>query len=242
MTFLRRFLSTHFGSRKGSPCQGLDDILPPEIKDDSFYRIMMEIVARAGIHNILEIGSSSGAGSTEALVQGSLRNQKHPILHCIEISKTRFAALLDRYRDLEFVKCYNISSVPIEKFPTYGQVEYFYRTVKSPLRRVPLEKVLHWLDQDIAYLRQHNLSTTGIKHIKETNKLELFDAVLIDGSEFTGPAELDEVYGAKYLFLDDILTFKNFSNYLRLLKDPHYQLIKKSRWLRNGCAVFERIA
>jgi hypothetical protein len=37
-----------------------------------------------------------------------------------------------------------------------------------------------------------------------------------------------------------ILSFKHWENCHRLREDPAYSLVKKSRWLRNGFAVFER--
>ena len=69
----------------------------------------------------------------------------------------------------------------------------------------------------------------------------MFDAVLIDGSEFTGRVEMEEVYGARVLMLDDTRSYKNWDNLKRLEKDPAYRRVKKSRWTRNGWAIFERI-
>jgi len=40
--------------------------------------------------------------------------------------------------------------------------------------------------------------------------------------------------------LDDVRSFKNWENYHRLREVPAFCLVKKSRWLRNGFAVFER--
>jgi hypothetical protein len=66
--------------------------------------------------------------------------------------------------------------------------------------------------------------------------------VLIDGSEFTGRAELDLVYGARFLFLDDVVSFKNYHNFHRLHRDSAYQLRGSDPHLRNGAALFERVA
>ena len=57
---------------------------------------------------------------------------------------------------------------------------------------------------------------------------------LIDGSEFTGSSELDEVYGAKYIILDDINTFKNYYNLQRLYQDSDYTAIAENNSVRNG--------
>jgi hypothetical protein len=217
----------------------LDRLIAPEIKGDRFYRAIADVAATPGVREILEIGSSSGAGSTEAWVLGALRNPERPRLHCIEVSEPRHAALAERWREHPFVHCYRVSSVPAESFPSEEEVARFQREERSKLRRVPLETVLGWLRQDLEYLREHGLSGHGIREIKAAHGIETFDAVLIDGSEFAGRAELDEVYGTRFLLLDDTRTFKNWDNARRLERDPAYRLVRKGR-RRNGFAIFER--
>ena len=223
------------------PGSQLDRLIEPEIRRDRFARAIEEVAASAGVRHILEIGASSGEGSTEAWVRGALRNAVRPTLHCIEVSIPRYAALVERWRDVGFVRCYNVSSVPVEAFPSEEEVAVFYRTVRSKLRHVRLEKVLGWLRQDVAYLREHGLSADGIGRIRSESGVETFDAVLIDGSEFTGKPELDAVYGARFVLLDDTRSFKNWENLERLSADPGYRLVTKSRWTRNGFAVFEKV-
>jgi hypothetical protein len=223
------------------PASQLDQLIPPEIKNDRFYRAIEAVAATPGVRQILEIGASSGAGSTEAFVRGALANPVRPTIHSLEVSKARFAELARRWADHDFVRPYNLSSVPLERFPSDEEVARFHREVRSKLSRKPLEKVLGWLAQDRAYLLEHGLSSEGIRRVKEQHGIEVFDAVLIDGSEFTGRAELEEVYGARFLLLDDTRTFKNLDNAARLAADPAYRLVKKSNWLRNGFAIFERV-
>ena len=187
---------------------------------------------------MLEIGSSSGAGSTEAFIEGALTNPIRPTLHCIEVSDVRYEALRLRHASRDFVRCYHASSVPVDKVASPAAVTDFYRTVRSPLNEYPLQTVLAWLEQDVRYLVEHGLDWSGIEHVKEANGLSRFDAVLIDGSEFTGSAELDAVYGASHILLDDIGTFKNHGNFARLSADPSYRLAEVSTDLRNGYAVF----
>ena len=219
----------------------LDRLIPPQIKHDRFYRAIEEVAAKPGVRQILEIGSSSGGGSTEAFVRGALRNPSSPVLHCMEVSQPRFAALAKHYAQHPFVRCHNVSSVALDRFPSEEEVTRFYREVRSKLRNNRLEKVLGWLRQDLAYLRDNGMAgSNGIREIKAANGIDVFDAVLIDGSEFTGKAELEDVYGARFLLLDDTRSFKNLENARRLAADPQYRLVKKSFWLRNGFAVFER--
>jgi hypothetical protein len=219
----------------------LDRIISPEIRGDRFSSAIAEVAATPGVREILEIGSSSGAGSTEAWIAGALTNPDRPRIHCIEVSATRYAALVDRLKDYPFVHAYNVSSVELGRFPAAEEVERFYHDVRSKLRRTPLPTVLSWLAGDVRYVEEHGLSSNGIREIMESNGITAFDAVLIDGSEFTGAAELEDVYGARFLLLDDTRTFKNWANYHRLESDPRYRRTHSGRWTRNGFAVFERV-
>ena len=223
-----------------SPASALDRLIPPEIRGDRLFRAIVDVASTPGVREILEIGSSSGAGSTEAWVLGAQANPELPRLHCIEVSTVRYAALVERWRDVPLVHCYNVSSVPLEAFPGAEEVARFHREVRSKLSRNSLETVLGWLQQDVDYVERHGLSRHGIREIERQHGLSGFDAVLIDGSEFTGRAELEEVYGARFLLLDDTRSFKNWDNAKRLEADPAYRLVRRSRWTRNGFAVFER--
>jgi len=174
-------------------------------------------------------------------VRGALRNPRRPHVHCIEVSTERYAALVERWGDQNFVHCHHVSSIPVERLASAAEVERFYRDVPSRLRDFELTAVLGWLHQDIDYLRDNGLSSSGIAQIKESYGVETFDAVLIDGSEFAGRAELEEVYGARYLLLDDTETFKNWQTSRSLQADPNYSVIRADPHVRNGFAVFERV-
>lgn len=238
--YLRRMVRTL--GRRFMHGTSLDQVIPPEIRDDGLYQAIVRVAATPGVQHMLEIGSSAGAGSTEAFIEGALANPTLPTLHCIEVSRARYEALARRHASRPFVRCYHASSVPLDRVASAADVAEFYRTRRSPLNEYPLTTVLGWLEQDVRYIVEHGLDWSGIGHVKKTNDLSHFDAVLIDGSEFTGLAELDEVYGASHILLDDILTFKNHANYARLSADPAYERKEVSKGLRNGYAVFELVS
>ena len=232
------------GARKLSKTLNLysdyDHTIPPEIKDDEFYKLICSVAATAPVQTILEIGSSSGEGSTSAFVYGIHVNPNRPTLYCMEVSRPRFAQLEARFAGDPQVRCYNLTSVPLDRFPTDAEVVAFYKNRQTLLNRIPLREVLRWLHQDRRYLARLGAPANGIRQIKDEAGIENFGAVLIDGSEFSGGPELDEVYGADYLLLDDIGMFKNMANYERLLSDPAYRLIVENKDVRNGYAAFER--
>ncbi|URD52691.1 FkbM family methyltransferase [Chroococcidiopsis sp. CCNUC1] len=219
----------------------LNCLISPEIKNDDFYVTLQRLAREEDIKTVLEIGSSSGQGSTQAFVEGLQENLNNPILFCMEVSQARFTELKKTYASKTFVKYYNLSSVSIRDFPSEAEVKEFYESTPTNLNLYPLEVVLGWLKQDLEYIQQTNLVDSGIKQIKKENKIDYFDLVLIDGSEFTGSAELNEVYGAKIICLDDINAFKNFKNHQKLLADSNYTLIVANLKLRNGYSIFKRI-
>ena len=230
-------------SRSGDwepPRSALSRTIAPEIRDDRFSETIRRIAATPGVHRMLEIGSSSGDGSTQAFVAGALDNPGPVELHCIEVSRPRFEELVRRHGHHDFVHCHNVSSVRLDRFATEGDIARFCRGFKPWLRRRGLRTQLRWLAQDVEYVRNTGGSRDGIREIKEAYGIDRFDAVLIDGSEFTGSAILDDVYGATFLLLDDIRSFKNHDNYRRLRADDTYEMIERTWWLRNGYAVFRR--
>ena len=220
----------------------MEQLIPPEIKNDPFYTAIYKLSQSAAIKTVLEIGSSSGEGSTEAFVKGINENPYHPTLFCMEVSKPRFKALKERYANYEWVVCYNVSSVPLESFPKEDEILSFMKTVDTTLRGFQPEEVIRWLKQDIDYVAGSDIPQNGIELIKSEQGIEYFDMVLIDGSEFTGKAELELIYDKIYSFCTYIRAFKNYHNYMRLLHDSNYKLVEEQLVLRNGYAIFKKIS
>lgn len=218
----------------------LDTIIQPEILNDEFHHVILTIAASQPLKHILEIGSSSGQGSTDAWVKGIMQNPMKPTLHCIELSKVRFHALQSYYQNNPHVRCYWASSVALEQFPTREMIAEFYHSQPSRLRQYPLELVLSWLEEDMQYVKDNQAPPDGITQALRATGQAAFDAVLIDGSEFTGVPEFNAIYGATFILLDDILSYKNWQVLHLLLDDPQYQLIHSRTDLRNGFAVFVR--
>ncbi len=220
----------------------IDQIIPPEIRDDGFASALIALGGDASLTTFLEIGSSNGAGSTRAFVTGMKQRPESSKarLFCMEMSGPRYAELVQRYREMPGVHCYNYSSVLLEEFPSDEQVVHFYTNTRTNLNLTPLPVVLGWLRQDIDYLRQRPQPFNGIDHIKSENRIAHFDCVLIDGSEFTGERELLHTLGAKVIALDDVNSFKSFNCYRILRSHVGYELVTEDLTLRNGYAVFRR--
>ena len=218
-----------------------DRLIAPEILDDAFYGALKSLGMVEDLRHVLEIGSSSGEGSTKALVSTLRLNRHKPVLYCLEVSQARFTELQRAYQKYDFVRCYNMSSVLSSRVASEDEIRAFYDGHRTALNRYDLATVLGWRAEGLQYLKEHpELDRDGIAEIKKANGVEAFDLVLIDGSEFTGLAELDDVYGAKIICLDDTNAFKCYAARQRLLNDPLYETLADDQALRNGYSIFCR--
>jgi glycosyltransferase involved in cell wall biosynthesis len=220
----------------------LNSLIPPEISGDALYDLIKKLAATEPLTSVLQIGPSAGGGSTEAFVSGLAQNQGNPKLFCVEVSKVRFEKLRETYASYPFVHCYNLSSVAVTEFPNPDEVRRFYTEVDSGLRKFPLDQVLGWLEQDIAYVRDSGVEAGAVDAIKAEHGIDVFDMVLVDGSEFTGEVEYAKVRGAMLILLDDTNTFKCWRVREQLLADPMYDVIADDQTLRNGYSAFRRRA
>jgi len=216
------------------------EIIPPEIKYDPFYHSIINLIQNSNdIHNILEIGASSGDGSTEAFQIG--KKNKNIKLFSLEVCTERFNVLKTRYNsDPDFFP-YNISSIKLSEFPDKNVVVDFYNTCSTILNNTPLETVLKWYENDIMYIKSNGIEENGIEMVKAEHNIDTFDCVLIDGSEFTGLVEYNHIRGAKYILLDDINTYKTFQTNELLASDPTYKCLCINNNVRNGFAIYKRI-
>jgi len=219
-----------------------DRLIAPEILGDAFYKALKGLGMFEDLKHVVEIGSSSGEGSTKALVSTLRLNRHRPALYCLEVSRARFAELQRAYRKYDFVHCYNMSSVVSSRVAREDEIRAFYETHTTALNQYDLATIFGWRAEGVQYLKEHpELDRDGIIEIKKANGIEHFDLVLIDGSEFTGSPELDDVYGAKIICLDDTNAFKCYAARQRLMSDPLYENLADDQTLRNGYSIFCRV-
>lgn len=202
----------------------LDIIIPPEIYHDSVYSILINTIrSDPTIRTVVEIGASSGAGSTEALLKG-LDGRTNAMLYSIEVSYGRFALLQKRSSHV----CLHGSTCSIDEFPSDEEV-------LSTCAKFGIGTSLDWKTNDILYLQRHpELDTNILARVSSA-----IDFVLIDGSEFLGFRELQKVYGARYIALDDKNVYKNIQAHQQLLNDENYTCIFDVS-IRNGFSIFKK--
>jgi hypothetical protein len=227
----------------------LETLIPAEIVCDELSEWLTKLAQRPDVRTILEIGSSSGEGSTQAIVNGMLEAEHEQELFTIEMSTVRHAACKDRYANLPWVHCFQGSAVLHSGYLTAEEVNSFYLTHETNLNKYPLEQVLGWLKQDLeAYAacpHTHVIQDIKLNHAPRTSVhggevIHFFDMVALDGSAFTGYAELSEVYGAKIIVLDDVYDIKHWSSFQSLCSSAEYELVEHNPTLRNGYAIFQK--
>ncbi len=219
----------------------LTDPITPEITADALAARLTYLAAMPWVLTVLEVGTGSGEGSTAALWSGLHTKEADYRLVSIEASVERAEAAAQRlYRHAPEIEIFVGPAVAAELYESEADVTTFYRNVPCRLQRFPLEEVLAWRADELAYLRARYPNHRGL--LPYLIKAGLApDLVLLDGSEFTGPAELVAVGAPPLLVLDDVESFKHRYT-CDLLRHPesNYRLLEHDPNLRNGYAIFAR--
>lgn len=209
--------------------------IPPEIVSDDFAHTLTSIVAHHPVRSILELGASSGEGSTAQFVAGMERNTEAK-LYSLEASVERFALLQQRYANHPRVICINAFSVPKSQWLTPDDIDRFVIEYGCGFGG---HQIKGWLQEEIDYHSKSGIPDNGIEQALALNGGP-FDVVLIDSSLFTGQAELAAVSGATFIALDDIRSMKNGENRKTLATNQNYQLFACGHD-RFGWAVFKKL-
>lgn len=212
----------------------MNNIIAPEIINDDFARTLENTIATFPVESILELGASSGEGSTACFVRGMSQNALAR-LYSLEASKERFAALQQRYAGNRRVTCINAFSVPKEQWLTPEQIELFMPEYGLEFSAATYKG---WLQTEIDYQASSGVPTDGITQAESLNGGP-FDFVLIDSSLFTGMAEMRRAYGAKFIALDDVRSMKTGPSRKQLSTDPSYQLFAQGG-ARYGWAIYKK--
>ncbi len=212
-----------------------DILFPANIPQELFYAIQ-RLLYQENIETILDIGAGDGTGSTRAAVE-TLDGRQRKIF-CIEPDTAKCEQIRRLYSDRVTVYCG--SSVALDQYITEAALTSFYSSQPSILNYYPLDTIIQWYRDERAALTEKNFSNSCIEEIRHARGIEFFDMAILDGSLFTGQADLNAVYGARFLALNHVRSIKNFSNMLRLLADPNYQVIELNYQTGCGHAVFRR--
>jgi hypothetical protein len=172
--------------------------------DHKLGAFIIHLVKELNLKTNLEIGSWSGAGSTQCFIEG-MKDFPEKSLTCIEIVKEKYDHLVNNVKEYPWVKCYNKSSIDCNKIIEFG-FERMWKSPFNPIHRFEdapsVEQVRVWYNQDVDLMKKY---PNGFLEADNT----IYDAVLIDGGEFTGFYEFELLkHRTNVFFLDD--TFKSY--------------------------------
>jgi len=177
----------------------------------------------------LEIGGGTGDGSTQCI-----RTKR---LFSIENHPDRIGRHSMNLSARGGVSVKGTATLP-KLWMNQLDVAEFYGTNKTTLNQYPLDQVLGWYHECIEFAQPY--STNAIEDIHFEHKVD-FNFVLIDGSPFSGEAELRCVRPflaeKAIIALDDINDIKNLANYNKLKEFG--KLLWEDWSVRNGAAIFE---
>jgi len=166
--------------------------------DTDLGRHIVDIVKDLNLRTNLDIGAWDGTGATECFIEG-MKDFPDKSLTCLEIEKKKYDALVKNVKKYPWVNCHNTSSIDCDKLVDFG----FKRIWESPFN--PLirfassnqELTEQWYNEDVSLMKKF---PSGFLEKDKT----MYDAVLIDGSEFTGFFEFNLLKDrTNVFFLDD---------------------------------------
>lgn len=194
---------------------------------DSFGKALAKY--SEGLDVGLEIGGGTGDGSTQCIQTKRLFSiENHPDRigrHSMNLSARGGVSI-------------NGTATLSRLWMNQLDIAEFYGTNKTTLNQYPLDQVLGWYHECIEFAQPY--STNAIEDIHFEHNVD-FNFVLIDGSPFSGEAELRCVRPflaeKAIIALDDVNDIKNWANYNKL--KGFGKLLWEDWAVRNGAAIFE---
>jgi len=195
--------------------------------NDSFGKALTKY--SEGLEVALEIGGGTGDGSTQCV-----RTKR---LFSIENHPDRIGRHSMNLSAKGGVSINGTATLP-KLWMNQLDIAEFYGTNKTALNQYPLDQVLGWYHECIEFAQPY--STNAIEDIHFEHNVD-FNFVLIDGSPFSGEAELRCVRPflaeKAIIALDDVNDIKNLANYNKL--KGFGKLLWEDWSVRNGAAIFQ---
>ena len=195
--------------------------------NDSFGKALAQY--SEGLEIGLEIGGGTGDGSTQCI--------RTKMLFSIENHPDRIGRHSMNLSARGGVSVNGTATLP-KLWMNQLDIAEFYGTNKTALNQYPLDQVLGWYHECIESAEPY--STNAIEDIHIEHKVD-FNFVLIDGSPFSGEAELRCVRPflaeKAVIALDDVNDIKNWANYHKL--KGFAELLWEDWSVRNGAAIFQ---
>jgi hypothetical protein len=211
-------------------------MMAPEIHDDEFYYNIVDLMHLVRPKSVIEIGSGSGLGSTQAFIEG-MKGNPDCLMVCMEIDMDRFVDLVKITCGVDGVICLR------EKFVDESMSE---EEIRRFLEEHPtMNPAQHGVDTVLGWKAGQDDMLSKVKPCTligpESRFIDSPLVALIDGSPFSGLAEAKKLVklGADYILLDDVNDIK-CHDACGYLESVGYRCTKRNDTLRNGYAIYKK--
>ena len=189
--------------------------------DTTLGRYIIDIVKDLHLKTNLDIGAWDGTGATKCFID-AMKDFPEKSLTCLEIDKTKFNNLVKNVKKYKWVKCHNKSSINCNKLIDLGFDRIWYSPF-NPLIHFPDNKeetVQQWYNGDVQLMKKYPYG------FLEKDKT-IYDAVLIDGGEFSGYFEFELLKDrTNVFFLDDSFrAYKTYKVATLLMEDLEWECV-----------------
>lgn len=205
------------------------------IDEDLFFVIQHLILTNQDIKTVIDVRSDEGKGSVSAVLQGFYRR---PEVKLFSIGQKPIH-LENITTECDGLFGITGLSVALEEYISEKELKCFYNFIPGIMNFFNYSIFSKMLENELKIASVAEVSC--IAKVKEIHAIESFDLAILDGSFFTGVADLRQVYGARYIVLNSILSIKNYSNFIMLSNDKNYRMLHLNKESRCGYAVFAQV-
>lgn len=174
----------------------------------------------------LDIGTLTGEGTTKCLMEG-IRGRDDAYLISLEIDKNMWE-----------IACKNYEPCPSNLKLIHGKLSNKMMSMRQIHSHKMYPKIVeHYMDH---YLND----VFGTMNCPIVQGLANIDVVVMDGGEFCGTFEFEEVMklNPKVIVMDDINVMKNCDNHEQMMKNNSNWILTDCGNDRNGWAIWQKVA
>jgi hypothetical protein len=172
------------------------------------------------------------------LFAGIQENLNKIKIFCVDLPTTKFQKLQRRYLPDSSIEFYNVLIDRENTFDTEKPSRF--AIFQKKLNKNDRQLLLNALHQNNESSNAIKLAKNTIKTIKQEKRINYFDMVLVGNPKFDFSAEVDEIYGAKFVVIDSINSLSNHNLLHRLLAQSGYTIVAQNLFLRNGYAILKK--
>jgi glycosyltransferase involved in cell wall biosynthesis len=198
-----------------------------------FERVLFQLIWAENLQHLLCLNVSAEPRLAELVATAFSRRAEPARLSWIEADPEALEAANAALADLPGVQLFAGWGQPPAHWPGPQELETFYWHAGSDCQRFPLK---FWLARSQSQQQLYRQTRVCDQLARVRAAQGPADAVLLNGSDFTGSPDFHALRTARLLILTGIDSFRNYGVFQALHQDPNHRLMYHDR--SAGCAVF----